>query len=162
MQLLAALQARNAMGGVPPGGAPGAVSGGPPAPAMPPPGAGMPGPGGPGGGPGGPDAGSDFSSMLSDLRRADPNVHMNQVKQIKQIFAAMLVHNLEPNPAAAGKIAKIIPHMDAIIKEFERAASVSGAVRQPIQMGAAMPTAASGGPATGTGPGTMGAMPAAA
>lgn len=93
--------------------------------------------------------------MLSDLRRADPAVHMRQTRMIKQIFGAMLVHNLEANPAAAGKIAKVIPHIDAILKEFERASSVAGAVRPPIQMGAA--SLSPQGP-IGPGPGPMGAM----
>ena len=151
MQLLGALQARTAAGGVPPGGGPAAVAGGP----------GGAGPA-PGGGPdqgGGSDAGSVFNQMASDLRRADPNVTMNQMKQIKQVLAAMLVHNLEPNPAFSGQVARIIPLFDRAMKELERAASVSGAVRQPIQMGAAMPTPPqSAGATTGIGPGAMGSV----
>ena len=146
MQLLAALQARNAMGGVPPGGAPAAVAGGHPT-----------GPG-PSAGGASPDAGSDYGSMLSDLRKADPGQTMRQLRFMKQILAAMLVHNLEPNPSISGKIAKVLPHIDNIIKEAERASSVNGAVRGPIQMGAAQPTPPnSPSAAGGVGPGAMGA-----
>ena len=157
MALLSALSARSSMGGIPPGGSPAAVAGGPPSPVPGgPSGSPMAGPGAGGPGGGG-DAGGDFSSMLSDLRGADPAVTMNQVKFIKQIFGAMLVHNMEPNPNVSGKIAKLIPHIDGVLKELERSAQVTGAVRQPIQMGAAMPTPTSGG-TTGVGPGSMGAM----
>ena len=155
MQMLAALAARS--GGAP-GGAPGAVAGGPPgAPGAPPggapPGAGAPG-GDAGGGPGGGDnTGGDYSSMLSDLRRADPQTLMRQLHQMKSIFAVLMVHYLESLPNVAGRISKVIPHIDNVIKEAEKAASVSGAVRNPIAMGAAQPTPqspnASGGP---TGP----------
>ena len=157
MALLSALSARTAMGGMPPGGGPAAVAGGPPPGPGGPPAPPMGGPGGPGGG----DAGGDISSMLSDLRGADPNVTMSQLKFMKQILGAMLVHNMERNPNVSGKIAKVIPHFDAILKELDKAAQVTGAVRQPIAMGAAMTPSTAGGGAgmgPGAGPGDMGAM----
>ena len=146
------------MGGMPPGGAPAAVAGGPPTgPGPSAGGAPFPGPTGDISGGGG-DVGSDYSSMLSDLRKADPNMLMNQLKRIKQIFAVLLVNYLEPLPNVAGKISKVIPHIDAIIKEAERASSTSGAIRPGIQMGAASPRPTTGGAATGIGPGAMGSV----
>ena len=79
---------------------------------------------------------------------------------ISPVSAAQLgsILDLIAEGTISGKIAKLIPHIDAVIKEAERASSVSGAVRNPVQMGAAMPTGANGGAGTGVGPGAMGAM----
>lgn len=154
MQLLAALQARNAMGGVPPGGGPAALAN-QPTPGGPVTAPGFAGPQGAGpGSMGGGDTGSDYASMLSDLRRADPNILMRQLTRMKQIFAAMLTFYLESQPNVSGKIARVIPHIDSIISEAQKSASTAGAVRQPIAMGAAQPTPQG----TSGGPGAMGAV----
>jgi hypothetical protein len=90
--------------------------------------------------------------MLSDLRRADPNILMRQLTRMKQIFAAMLTFYLESQPNVSGKIARVIPHIDSIINEAQKSASTAGAVRQPITMGAAQPTPQG----MSSGPGAMG------
>jgi hypothetical protein len=133
-QVLAALMARSQGGAGAPGG-----SGQP----------GQPSPGGasgvpPGGAPGAasgssPDAGDQYGQMTADLRGADPGGLLRQLKQMKSIVAVMMVQNLERLPNVAGKLSKLIPQFDAVIKEAQQAASVDAAVRQPIQMGAAQP-----------------------
>lgn len=155
-QMLAAMTARNTGGGPNPGpgGSPGAVAN-QPTPGGP---VSAPGFGGPAGATPGGDAGADYlSSVMADLRRADPGMMGRQVNRMKQIFAAMLTFSLDTMPNVAGKIAKVIPHVDAILSEIQKASSVDGAVRNPIQMGAAMPTPQSP-TSTGVGPGGMGAM----
>lgn len=114
-QVMAALQARSQGGGAQPGGAPGAASGGD-------------------------DAGDQYGQMVADLRGADPGALLRQLKQMKAIVAVMMVQNLERLPGVAGKLSKLIPQFDAVIKEAQQAASTDAVVRQPIQMGAAQPS----------------------
>lgn len=117
-QIMAALQAKSAQGGQ--GGAPG----------------GQPGQG--------PDAGDQYAQQVSELKGADPNGLARQVKAMKQICAVMLVQNLDRLPNVAGKISKIIPMFDGVLKEIQQASQVNSAVRGPINMGAAQPPSPEG------------------
>jgi hypothetical protein len=85
---------------------------------------------------GAPDA---YAQQVAELKGADPGGLLKQVKAIKQILAIMLVQNLERLPNVSGKIAKVIPQMDGIIKEIQQASNVNAAVRNPINMTAAQP-----------------------
>ena len=111
----------------------------------------MPGqaPGGASGG-GGDDAASQYAQQVADLKGADPNGLMRQVKQMKEILAIMGVQNLNRLPNVSGKIFKLIPQLDSVMKEIQMAANVEGAVRPPIAMGAASPPSPEG-PGTSTG-----------
>lgn len=111
-QVMAALQGRTQGGTTPPGQAPGQAA------SM--------------------DAGGEYAQQQADLRGADPNSLLRQLKAMKSICAVMLVQNLERLPNVAGKLSKMIPQFDAVIKEVQQASSVQGAVR-PISMGAAQP-----------------------
>ena|ERR1700735_4583611 len=105
-------------------------------------GAGAPGQSTPGADPsggGGDDAGAAYAQQVSELKGADPGQLLQQVKKIKQIMAIMLVQNLERLPNVSGKISKVIPMFDTIIKEIQQASTVNQAVRNPVQMGAAQP-----------------------
>lgn len=121
-QVMSALMQRSASGTGQPG-----QSG--PSGAAPPPGAGGPG--------GGDDAGAAYAQQVSELKGADPGQLLQQVKKIKQIFAVMLVQNLERLPNVSGKISKLIPAIDSVMKEIQQAQNVNQAVRNPIQFGAA-------------------------
>ena len=120
--VMSQLQARAAQGGGAPGGPPG-PGGGPP---------GMP-------GSEGGDPAQMYAQQVSELKGADPGQLLDQLKKMKQIMAVMLVQNLERLPNVSGKISKLIPQFDAVIKEVQQASSVNQAVRNPIQMGAAQP-----------------------
>jgi hypothetical protein len=125
--VMSALQSRTAGGG----GAPGMT---------------MPGQGG-----GGDDAGAQYAQQVSELKGADPGMLLRQVQKLKQVCAVMMVQNLERLPNVAGKLAKLIPAFDGVIKEIQQAKNVDSAVRSPIQMGAAQPPQGDGGMAAGGG-----------
>lgn len=93
--------------------------------------------------PGQPNVGQQYAEQVSALKGADPGGLVRQLKAMKQISAIMLVQNLERLPNVAGKISKLIPMFDQIIKEAEQASQVNSAVR-PIQMGAAQPPSPEG------------------
>ena len=116
----------------------------------------MPSGGGPAaqsGQPGGaPSAGDAYAQQVSSLKGADPGGRLRQVNQMKQIIGVMLVQNLERLPNVAGKLSKLIPAFDAVIKEIQQAANTDAAVRTPpIAMGAAQPA-----PDSSAGPQPMG------
>lgn len=113
--VMSALQAKTASGGGAPGGMPGA----------------------PGGAPGG--DGSDYAGQVAELKGADPGMLMAQLKKMKQMCAVLMVQNLERLPNVAGKLSKLIPMFDQVLKEAQQAGNVDGAVRSPIGMGAAQP-----------------------
>lgn len=115
--VMSALQARTAGGG----GTPGAT---------------MPGQGGQGGQD---DAGAQYAQQVSELKGADPGMLLQQVKKMKQICAVLMVQNLERLPNVSGKLSKLVPMFDQVIKEIQQASNVNSAVRQPVQMGAAQP-----------------------
>lgn len=103
---------------------------------------------------GGDDAGQAYAQQVSELKGADPGALLDQVKKIKQIFAVMLVQNLERLPNVSSKISKLIPSIDGVMKEIQSAQNVNQAVRNPISMGAAQPQpGAEGG--TNTSPGSF-------
>ncbi len=91
------------------------------------------------GGGGGDDAGAAYAQQVSELKGADPGQLLQQVKKMKQICAVLLVQNLERLPNVAGKLSKMIPMFDGVIKEITQAQNVNQAVRNPISMGAASP-----------------------
>jgi len=91
------------------------------------------------GGEGQPDPGQQYAQQVSELKGADPGNLVKQLKSMKQILAIMLVQNLERLPNVAGKIGKLIPMIDGVIKEATQASNVNSAVRNPINMGAAQP-----------------------
>jgi hypothetical protein len=133
--VMSALQSRTAGGG----GTPGAT--------MPGQGGGMPGmPGG-----GGDDAGAQYAQQVSELKGADPGMLLRQVQKMKQICAVLMVQNLERLPNVAGKLSKLIPAFDGVIKEIQQAKNVDSAVRPPLGMGAAQPPQESGGMTAGGG-----------
>lgn len=124
--VMSALQSRTAGGG----GAPGAT---------------MPGQGGMPGQPGGDDASAQYAQQVSELKGADPGMLLRQVQKMKQICALLMVQNLERLPNVAGKLSKLIPSFDGVIKEIQQARNVDSAVRPPVAMGAATaPTEGSG------------------
>src|ERR1700722_16704984 len=116
-QVMAALQARSAGGpqggGMPPGG------GGAPATDQ-----------------GGQDPAAQYSQQVSELKGADPGMLNRQLKQMKQMCAVLMVQNLDRLPNVAGRLSKLIPMFDQVLKEVQAASNVDGAVRNPIQMGA--------------------------
>ena len=93
----------------------------------------------PGGGPQaqsnpmGGSAGDAYSQQVAALKGADPGGLLKQLTAIKQIVAAMLVQNLERLPNVSGKLAKIIPSLDSVISEVQKAQNVNAAVRNPGQ-----------------------------
>ena len=109
-------------------------------------GGGMPGappPGGPGGAPGMPGGGGDpgagdYAQQIAQLKGADPGLLLQTMKAMKQQVAVLMVQNLERLPNVSGKLSKLIPQFDGVIKEIMQASNVNNAV-QPIGMGAAMP-----------------------
>lgn len=111
-------------------------------------GMGMPGMPGQGGGAPGVPGGDQFASQVSELKGADPGGLIRQLKAIKQICAIILVQNMERLPNVSGKVSKLIPMIDQVIKEAQQASSVNNAVRNPIQMGAAQPSQPESGPMT--------------
>jgi hypothetical protein len=117
------------------------------------PGATMPGqaPGGPGQSGGGDDAGAQYAQQVSELKGADPGMLLRQVQKMKQICAVLMVQNLERLPNVAGKLSKLIPAFDGVIKEIQQAKNVDSAVRPPISMGAAQPPQEGGNMAAGGG-----------
>jgi hypothetical protein len=115
--VMAALQARTQGGQMPPGGGPAAGA--------------TPGQGG--------DPASDYAQQVSELKGADPGMLLRQLKTMKQMCAVLMVQNLERLPNVSGQLSKLIPQFDRVIKETMQAANVDGAVRNPIQMGAANP-----------------------
>ena len=123
--IMTALQQRSSAGNVQPGGAPGAQSnpiGGGPA--------------------------DQYAQQVAELKGADPGGLLRQVKALKQITAIMLVQNLERLPNVAGKLSKMIPLWDGVLKELQQASSVNAAVRNPSnpsQMSAAQPGPEQGG-----------------
>jgi hypothetical protein len=110
-------------------------------------GTGAPGQSGPAGGDpsgggapgGGDDAGAAYAQQVSQLKGADPGQLLEQVKKLKQLTAVMLVQNLERLPNVSGKLSKMIPMWDGVLKEIMQAQNVNQAVRNPVQMGAAQP-----------------------
>jgi hypothetical protein len=78
-------------------------------------------------------AGDAYSQQVAALKGADPGGLLKQLTAIKQIVAAMLVQNLERLPNVSGKLAKIIPSLDSVISEVQKAQNVNAAVRNPGQ-----------------------------
>ena len=100
----------------------------------------MPGlPGGGGGMPGGGDSGAEYAQQVASLKGADPGMHLQEMKAMKQKCAVLMVQNLERLPNVSGQLSKLIPMFDRVVKEISQAANVNSAVRSPIGMGAAMP-----------------------
>jgi hypothetical protein len=126
--VMSALQARTAGGG----GAPGQT---------------MPGQGGPGQ----EDAGAQYAQQVSELKGADPGMLLRQVQKMKQICAVLMVQNLERLPNVAGKLSKLIPAFDGVIKEIQQARNVDSAVRPPVGMGQAQAPLEGSGMQTGGG-----------
>lgn len=123
--VMSALQARSAgAGGGQPGGAPGQTG-------MQPGGATS-------------DEGGQYAQQVAELKGADPGMLGEQLKKMKQMCAVLMVQNLERLPNVAGKLSKLIPMFDSVLKEVQQASSVNSAVRQPIQLGAAQPPMMSG------------------
>src|ERR1700742_551140 len=89
--VMAALQARNAGGQTPPGGAPASMAGT------------------------SPDVGQQYAQQVSELKGADPGGLVRQLKAMKQIAAIMLVQNLERLPNVSGQLSKLIPMLDKVI-----------------------------------------------
>jgi hypothetical protein len=113
--IMSALQSRTAAGGAP----------------------GMPGAGG--GDTSGGDTGQQYAQQVAELKGADPGMLLRQIKQMKQICAVLMVQNLERLPNVSGKLSKLIPQFDSVIKEISQAQNVNSAVRSPVGMGAAQP-----------------------
>lgn len=99
-------------------------------------GAGMPGGGDPSGGG---DTGQQYAQQVAELKGADPGMLLRQIKQMKQICAVLMVQNLERLPNVSGKLSKLIPQFDSVLKEIQQAQNVNSAVRSPVGMGAAQP-----------------------
>ena len=105
---------------------------------------------GPGGAPGmqasptGASAGDEYSKQVASLKGADPGGLLRQLTAIKQIVAAMLVQNLERLPNVSGKLAKIIPSLDSVISEVQKAQNVNAAVRNPNPAQGGLPPIAMG------------------
>lgn len=95
----------------------------------------------PGGGDpsGGGDTGQQYAQQVAELKGADPGMLLRQIKQMKQICAVLMVQNLERLPNVSGKLSKLIPQFDSVLKELQQAQNVNSAVRQPVGMGAAQP-----------------------
>jgi hypothetical protein len=96
-------------------------------------------------GAGGSDPASDFSTMLASLRGADPGMLTRQLQNIKKLLGVMSIYFMESLPRAAGEMSKIVPNINRVIAETEKAQNVNAAVRgpgarMPVQMGAASPT----------------------
>jgi hypothetical protein len=117
--IMQALQARGGQPGGAPGGAPQGMPGGQPS------------------GGGDPGAG-DYAQQIAQLKGADPGLLLQTMKAMKQQVAVLMVQNLERLPNVSGKLSKLIPQFDGVIKEIMQASNVNNAV-QPIGMGAAMP-----------------------
>jgi hypothetical protein len=117
--IMQALQARGGQPGGAPGGAPQGMPGGQPS------------------GGGDPGAG-DYAQQIAQLKGADPGLLLQTIKAMKQQVAVLMVQNLERLPNVSGKLSKLIPQFDGVIKEIMQASNVNNAV-QPIGMGAAMP-----------------------
>lgn len=118
--VMSALQARTASGGGVPGGMPGSAPGGP--------------------GASGPmEDGGQLSQQVSELKGANPQMLLDQLKKMKQMVAVLMVQNLERLPNVAGQLSKLVPMFDRVIKEAQQAGNVASAVRDPIGMGAAKP-----------------------
>jgi hypothetical protein len=117
--IMSALQGRTASGGGAPGGMPGMPGGG--------------------GDPGGGDQGAQYAQQVAQLKGADPGMLLQEMKQMKQKCAVLMVQNLERLPNVSGTLSKLIPQFDRVIKEIQQAQNVNSAVRSPIGMGAAQP-----------------------
>ena len=107
-----------------------------------------------GGGPGGPQGGDpsqgpDYAQQVAQLKGADPGMLLQEMKQMKQKCAVLMVQNLERLPNVSGSLSKLIPQFDKVIKEISQAQNVNSAVRNPIQMGAAQPPQDSSGATPG-------------
>ena len=120
--IMSALQNKTASGGGP-GGQPGGMPGGMP---------------GQGGDPGG-DPGAQYAQQIAQLKGADPGMLLQEIKAMKQKIAVLMVQNLERLPNVSGKLSKLIPAFDGVIKEISQAQNVNSAIRNPVQMGAAQP-----------------------
>ena len=129
--VMSALQARTAQGGGAPGGAPGGQPGMPPG--MPPGGA----PGGPGQASGGMEDGGQYAQQVAEMKGANPQMLLEQLKKMKQMVAVLMVQNLERLPNVAGQLSKLVPMFDRVIKEASQAQNAVQAVRDPIGMGQA-------------------------
>jgi hypothetical protein len=84
--------------------------------------------------------------MLANNRGADPGVLVQQLRNMARVLATYTVFYMEPLPQVAGELSKMIPQINRVIGHAEKAQNVNAAVRgaqqsrQPIQMGAAMPS----------------------
>jgi hypothetical protein len=70
---------------------------------------------------------------------------VRQIKNIKQMLGVMSVYFMESLPRAAGEMSKVVPALNRVVAEVEKAQNVNAAVRgpgarMPVQMGAAQPT----------------------
>lgn len=83
--------------------------------------------------------GGQFSQQVSELKGANPQMLLDQLKKMKQMVAVLMVQNLERLPNVAGQLSKLVPMFDRVIKEAQQAGNVASAVRDPIGMGAAKP-----------------------
>jgi len=84
-----------------------------------------------------PTAGQQFSSQMSELQGADPGMVLNQLKQIRTIFARMLPFTIERLPGVATNVAAVLRPLDGAIKEAEKASQTMATLSpQPPAPGA--------------------------
>ena len=147
---LAQMMARQLIGKLAGGGAPGAGPAGPGGPLPPPPGMtgqagpGMPPGGGPGaGGPGAPGsppmppAGLQLSQQLAELQGADPDAIVKSLTQMKSMAVQHYTRAAFTMPGVTRNLAQVVKYLDNSIQEAEKAAAATSAAG-PIANNAAI------------------------
>ena len=137
---LAQMMARQLIGKLAGGGAPGAGPAGPGGPLPPPPGMtgqagpGMPPGGGPGaGGPGAPGsppmppAGLQLSQQLAELQGADPDAIVKSLTQMKSMAVQHYTRAAFTMPGVTRNLAQVVKYLDNSIQEAEKAAAATSA-----------------------------------
>ena len=141
---LAQMMARQLIGKLAGGGAPGAggAPAGPGGPLPPPPG--MTGQGGPGAGPGGPPAtpaGLQLSQQLAELQGADPDAMIKSLTSMKSMAVQQYTRAAFTMPGVTRNLAQVVKYLDNSIQEAEKAAATTAAAG-PIANNAAIPNPA--------------------
>jgi len=76
-------------------------------------------------------AGQQFASQMSELQGADPGMILNQLKQIRTVFARMLPFTIERLPGVATNVASLLRPLDGAIKEAEKAQQTLSTLTPP-------------------------------
>lgn len=95
-----------------------------------------------------PDSGQQLAAQMSQMRQANPQMVLEQLKQMKTLTAALIPHLADTIPGAAQHLARNLSGIEGAMQAVMKALTAQSLSQGPLMMSAAQPadpTAQSGG-----------------